>query len=41
MNDRKLRHEDEPQMNGKMNSECHLAPINRAFSALRGFSVTQ
>jgi hypothetical protein len=33
MNDVKLRHIDEPQMNGAMNEECHLAPIKRAFYA--------
>jgi hypothetical protein len=40
MNGVKLRHEDEPQMNSSVNGQCHLAPRNRAFPALRIFAVT-
>jgi hypothetical protein len=40
MNAMKLRHEDEPQMNSQMNGVFDLAPIKRAFLALRVFSVS-
>jgi hypothetical protein len=40
MNGGKLRHEDEPQMNGEMNRECQLAPIKWAFLAIVLFSAS-
>jgi hypothetical protein len=40
MNGVKLRHVDEPQMNGLMNAEFHLAPIEWAFPASSIFSVS-
>jgi len=40
MNDVKLRHKDERPANSSVNGEYHLAPIKRAFAALRIFSAT-
>jgi hypothetical protein len=40
MNDVKLRHVDEPQMNSSVNESCHLGPIEWAFSVLYVFSTS-